>query len=37
MKKIINNPSAVVEDMLKGIEIANPDVIYDKEHQLPFV
>ncbi|MDD6435477.1 MAG: dihydroxyacetone kinase subunit DhaK [Clostridiales bacterium] len=31
MKKIINNPSAVVEDMLKGIEIANPDVIYDKE------
>ena len=29
MKKIINNPNAVVEEMLQGIEIANPDVLYD--------
>ena len=25
MKKIINNPNAVVEEMLQGIEIANPE------------
>ncbi|MCR0208667.1 dihydroxyacetone kinase subunit DhaK [[Clostridium] innocuum] len=31
MKKIINNPNAVVEEMLQGIEIANPDVLYDRE------
>lgn len=31
MKKIINDPNAVVEEMLKGIEIANPNVIYDRE------
>ena len=29
MKKIINNPNAVVEEMLQGIEIANPDVLYE--------
>lgn len=31
MKKIINDPNAVVEEMLMGIEISNPDVIYDRE------
>lgn len=31
MKKIINDPNNVVEEMLQGIEIANPDVIYDRE------
>lgn len=31
MKKIINDPNTVVEEMLKGIEISNPDVIYDTE------
>lgn len=31
MKKIINDPNRVVEEMLKGIAIANPDVLYDEE------
>jgi len=31
MKKIINDPNQVVEEMLEGIEIANPAVIYDRE------
>lgn len=31
MKKIINNPNDVVEQMLKGIEISNPKVIYESE------
>lgn len=31
MKKIINDPNAVVEEMLKGIAITNPNVIYDEE------
>lgn len=31
MKKIINNPNDVVEQMLKGIEISNPKVIYEPE------
>ena len=28
MKKIINDPNCVVDEMLKGIEISNPDVFY---------
>ena len=31
MKKIINDPNCVVDEMLKGIEISNPDVFYDRE------
>lgn len=31
MKKIINDPNDVVEQMLKGIEVSNPDVRYDPE------
>lgn len=31
MKKIINDPNDVVEQMLKGIEVSNPDVRYDLE------
>lgn len=31
MKKIINDPNDVVEQMLKGIEVSNPDVGYDPE------
>ena len=31
MKKIINDPNTVVEEMLQGIEIANPMVLYDRE------
>lgn len=31
MKKIINNPNTVVEDMLRGIATTNPDVSYDEE------
>lgn len=31
MKKIINDPNAVVEEMLKGIEVSNPNVVYDVE------
>lgn len=31
MKKIINDPNDVVEQMLKGIEVSNPDVRYDSE------
>ena len=27
MKKIINDPNTVVEEMLQGIEIANPMVL----------
>ncbi len=31
MKKIINDPNDVVEQLLKGIEVSNPDVRYDPE------
>lgn len=31
MKKIINDPNNVVEEMLRGIEISNPHVVYDRE------
>lgn len=31
MKKLLNNPNEVVEEMLRGIEITNPDVDYDVE------
>lgn len=31
MKKILNNPNEVVEDMLKGVEISNQDICYDRE------
>lgn len=31
MKKIINDPNNVVEEMLKGIEVSNPNVVYDTE------
>lgn len=31
MKKIINNPNTVVDDMLRGIHISNPSVNYDVE------
>ncbi len=31
MKKIINDPNNVVEEMLQGIEIANPNIVYDRE------
>lgn len=31
MKKIINDPNDVVEQMLKGIEVSNTDVRYDPE------
>ena len=30
-EKIINDPNDVVEQMLKGIEVSNPDVRYDPE------
>lgn len=32
MKKIINDPNNVVEDMLKGIAKANKDVVYSKDY-----
>lgn len=31
MKKIINETNAVVEEMLRGIALSNPDVIFDTE------
>lgn len=31
MKKIINDPNEVVENMLKGIELTNPDINYNVE------
>ncbi len=31
MKKIINDPNNVVEEMLRGIEISNPHVVYNRE------
>lgn len=34
MKKIINDPNDVVEQMLKGIEVSNPDVRYDPEGKV---
>lgn len=34
MKKIINDPNDVVEQMLKGIEVSNPDVRYDPERNV---
>lgn len=34
MKKIINNPENVVSEMLKGIEISNPDVKYIPELEV---
>lgn len=34
MKKIINDPNDVVEQMLKGIEVSNPDVRYDPEENV---
>ena len=29
MKKIINDPNNVVGDMLKGMQISNPNIIYN--------
>lgn len=31
MKKIINDPNSVVQDMLRGIQITNNNVLYDEE------
>lgn len=31
MKKIINNPNEVVENMLEGMQLTNPEIIYDVE------
>jgi len=34
MKKLINNPNSVVSEMLEGMAIINPDVIYHKEYNV---
>jgi len=34
MKKLINNPNSVVSEMLEGMAITNPDVIYHKEYNV---
>lgn len=34
MKKIINDPNNVVGDMLKGMQISNPNIIYNSEKDV---
>lgn len=34
MKKIINDPNKVVGDMLKGMQIANPNILYDSNKDV---
>lgn len=34
MKKLINNPNNVVSEMLEGIAITNPDVVYHEEYNV---
>ena len=34
MKKLINNPNSVVTEMLEGIALTNPNVIYHKEYNV---
>lgn len=34
MKKLINDPNNVVSEMLEGIAIANPDIVYHEEYNV---